>query len=161
MSDYDLNMLVDTGKEDVLQFIKQSLFSGVSQKGERTSIYTLFYLAMKKSRAELDVLRTRSLILQENEMFLADVKSADANIVAAMARAAGRVSQMKECLNAVDRIVMTQTDADEATKRDALQLQAALEEIERMSVRFCRDGAGAFGLTPMQAMLCEGKAGSL
>ena len=152
MSDYDLNMLVDTGKEDVLQFIKQTLFSGVPQKGERTSIYTLFYLAMKKSRAELDVLRTRALILQENEVFPTDVKSTDANIVSIMARAAGRVSQMKECLDAVDRIVMTQTDAGEATKRDALQLRAALEEIERMSVRFGRDSAGDFVLAPMQGM---------
>lgn len=161
MSDYDLNMLVDTGKEDVLQFINRTLFSGVSQKGERASIYTLFYLAMKKSRAELDVLRTRALILQENGVFLADVKSDDAHIVAAMARAAGRVSQMKECLDAVGRIVMAQTNADEATKRDALQLRATLEEIERMSVRFGRNGVGAFALMPLEGVPCDQNAGCL
>ncbi len=158
MSDYDLNALVDMGKEDVLRYVRQNLFSGVSRQKDGASIHSLFFLAVKKSHAQLDILRTRALILQENEVFLSDIKSDDLNIVRIMARAAGRVSQMKECIDAVDRIVRTQTDADPVTPRDAANLKASLEEIERMSVRFGRDGAGEFELMEMQPVPCEDKA---
>ena len=156
MSDYDLNALVDMGKEDVLQFMRQNLFSGVSRDRDGASIYSLFFLAVSKSHAELDILRTRTMIIQENEVFLSDIKSNDPHISQAMARAAGRVSQMKQCLAALDRIVNAQANPDEAMAQEALDLKLSLEEIERMSVRLGRCGEGQIELAP----LCEVSIGS-
>ena len=161
MFDTDLNALVDMGKEDVMRYVRQSLFSGVSRQKDGASIHSLFFLAVKKSYAELDVLRTRTLILQENEVFLADIKSDDPHIVRVMARAAGRVSQMKECLDAVERIVQTQGNADEAMAQEAHGLRAFLEAMEREAVKFGRDDAGKFELMSLDEMPCEEKAGCL
>lgn len=158
MSDTDLNALVDMGKEDVLRYVRENLFSGVSRQKDGASIYSLFFLAVRKSHAALDVLRTRALILRENEVFLADIQSDDPHIACVMARAAGRVSQMKECLDAVDRIVSAQGNADEAMVQEAQGLRRCLEAIERAAVTFARDSRGEFGLISLDDMPCGEKA---
>lgn len=161
MSDDDLSAFVDMGKEDVLRYVRENLFSGVSRQKDAASIHSLFFLAVRKSHAELDILRTRSLILQENVVFLSDIKSDDPYIGLVMARAAGRVSQMKECLDAVDRIVRAQTNAVEAMMLEAQKLKASLEATERAAVRFSRDSTGGFALVPLEDMICGEKAGCL
>lgn len=146
MSEVDLNALVEAGKEDVLSFVKNNIFTEVSG----VSICTQFFLSVKKERAPLDAVRTRALFIQENEHLLSDVKSDDPYIGFALARAAGRVSQMQECLMAVDR--MAAVEDDETRMKDIAGLRFFLEELEKMAVRFHRLEDGRFELLSLNAV---------
>lgn len=148
MSDCDLNRLVDLGKDDVLTFIHENLFTEVSQ----AAICTQFFLAVRKQQAPLDIVRTRAMVIQENEALLGQIKSDDPYLGFAMARAAGRVSQMKECLMAVGRMIAVEDGEDAERLRAINGLRFFLEELEKMSVRFRRLDDGRFELLSLTAV---------
>ena len=150
MSDFDLNALVDLGKQDVLSFINNNLFPDAA--GGSPAICSQFFLAVKKQMAELDIVRTRTLIIQENETLLGGVASDDPYVGFAMARAAGRVSQMQECLMAVDRMIAVEDGEDSARLKSIQGLKFFLEELEKMSVRFSRMEDGRFELLSLDAV---------
>ncbi len=152
MSDVELNALVEKGKEDVLQFMKHNLFPEEFRDGNSSSLSSMYFLSVKKESAGLDILRTRAMIVQENEEFLAQINSNDQEIVFAMARAAGRVSQMKECIAAVDRILLTCHEADEERIEQALGLKQFLHSVEKIAVRLGHTTDGRFGLMPLSAV---------
>ena len=154
MSDFDLNKLVDLGKDDVLSFVKNNLFAEVG----RASICTQFFLAVKKHDADLDILRTRTMVIQENEMLLGGIRSDDPYVGFAMARAAGRVSQMKECLTAVDRMIAVEDDEGRSEAMDGLKF--FLEELEKMSVKFHRLEDGRFELLSLDVLYEQARKGS-
>lgn len=67
-----------------------------------------------------------------------------------MARAAGRVSQMQECLMAVDRMAAVE---DEEGRIEAINgLKFFLSELEKMAVRFHRLEDGRFELLSLDAV---------
>lgn len=153
MSDYDLNALVEMGKEDVLQFVRKNLFSEVSRSdGEGSSIYSSFFLAMKKEKAALDLSRTRQMLIRENEQFLEGVHADDPYLVYAMARAAGRVSQMQECLMAADRMTVTHEGAGDAIIQQIVSLKNLLLSLEKICVKLGRVVGGEYELLPLSAV---------
>lgn len=149
MSDLDLNALVEAGKEDVLSFIQNNIFTEVS----RAAICTQFFLAVKKEKAALDVVRTRALFIQENENLLSAIKSDDPYLGFALARAAGRVSQMQECLMAADR--MASVEDDESRIEAINGLKFFLHELEKMAVRFRRLDDGRFELLSLDDVYAQ------
>ena len=154
MSDFDLNALVDLGKDDVLAFIKNNIFT----EAPHALVCSQFFLSVKKQHAPLDIIRTRALVIQENEALLGQIKSDDPYVGFAMARAAGRVSQMKECLIAVERMMAVEDDESRIEAMEGLKF--FLLELEKMSVRFHRLEDGRFELLSLDAVYGQAQRAS-
>lgn len=146
---YDLNTLVNKGKEDVLQYLRKNIFNK-TRGDEWSAIYAMFFLAVKKEQAELDIYRTRTMLIDENYTLLADAGDDGAPMIEAMAVAAGRVSQIQECFGALRR--MSMAGAEEygpGVAKGIKKIQGMIEALEKGAVRMSRSADGRIFLAPL------------
>lgn len=146
---YDLNALVNEGKEDVLQYLRKNIFDK-TRGDEWSAIYAMFFLAVKKEQAELDIYRTRTMLIDENYKLLAGAGDDGAPMIEAMAVAAGRVSQIQECFGALRRMTMAGAEEYGPGMAGGLKmLQDMIEELEKVAVRMSRAADGRILLSPL------------
>lgn len=141
----NLNVLVEAGKQDVASLFRHNPIQGAA--GAARQLPSLFFLAMSKSEPQLDIMRARAMIIQENEAVLAD---ADQNaMLDAMARAAGRIAKMQQYLHAVERLRLT-APVNEDVFHEIDKLERFLKNLEKASVRFVRDANGGVSIMNMR-----------
>lgn len=154
MSDVDLNGLVELGKDEVLAFARAAAGDCFA---EAPVLSRLFFLSLGKGKAVLDAGRTRELLISENEDVLGGVAENTSALLAVMAQAAGRVSQMGACIEAAGRLMDARSE-DGAEKIARIEvLRDVLSQAEKAAVKIRRESGGVFSLMPLD----EARAGSV
>ncbi len=132
---YDLNDLVEMGKQEALDFINGNLRINAEEESHiNPKIRTMLALSMKKSDLPLDVTRLRRLMITENRDILGAVNSDSFDITAAFAIVVGRVTLIRECIEAADRVAAT-LDKDGAMAAHLGKFRAFLVTVEKASIR--------------------------
>lgn len=148
-----INELVEYGKSDIKKFVGRYLFSpSIEGRPERQktaiNVSSLLILALKKSPPDIDVKDIRSLIVEENFDLLSNMADHDTNLIQMFAIATGRVVQITEYLNAIERIAQT-CENDRSMTAALNGLAMALDMMRRYSVRMYLDEV------KMQPTLCD------
>lgn len=110
---YTITEAVEAGKQEALDFINKNLrISADEASYVNPKIRTLLALSMKKSDLPLDVTKLRQTMFVENKSVLAKADQSSADVTLAFANVLGRVTLIRECMEATGRIAATLEPGD-------------------------------------------------
>lgn len=147
---YEINQAVEAGKKEALDFINKNLRISADEASHiNPKIRTLLALAMKKSELPLDVAKLRQTMFVENRNLLAKIDANSPDITLAFASVLGRVTLIRECMEATGRIAATLEPGDTIF----LHLHSFfefLQECEKASVKLRIDYKDALVTSKLQ-----------
>lgn len=136
---YNLNALVEFGKDEAIDMVNTLTSSYFVSEPLLEKMYRM---SLGRESAALDTHRTRELLISENMDALEGAREGDVTILGSMARATGRIAQLRNCHQALERVLSTISDHENHKATQLHLMMKCIQEVEKQAVRLYRSAKG-------------------